>query len=281
MLLNQSGPRTPTAGTRHAIQCGKLRRGPVVAMLPRMCAGDILCPDAAENDSKMKFDRDPTRNFAGDLAGPECQIHGGADTRRDTSLTNVVDDNDDFAVNPTDQLRKNLPLYDELLDLTKTDPGKAYYWSGRDAHGVGVGPDGSRIAERLAAEANATTLKMLLERRGMAPVPGWDAAFPDTIRFWDEAARAYAENAAGTVTAIVGCDVRPDNIWQRVEIPRLRSNPNVTRIVQIDPDSRVSTVIYERTPTARPRMPAVVFRLIDMAFGRRMSRLLDGLSRSA
>ncbi|AGZ49000.1 hypothetical protein B1T45_28275 [Mycobacterium kansasii] len=250
-------------------------------MLPRMRAEDTLRPGASENDNRTKFFRDPTRNYAGDLAGPDGQVRSVLDACPDTALNNIADDNDDIAVNAADYVRESLPSYDELRELTKTDPGKAYYWSGRDANGVGVGPDGSRIAERLADEANATTLKMLLERRGMVPVPGWDAAFPDTIRFWDEAARAYAENAAGTVTAIVGCDVRPDNIWQRVEVPRLRNNPNVTRIIQIDPDSRVSTVIYERRATARPGMPAVVFRLADMAFSRRMSRLLASLSRSA
>ncbi|WP_139829664.1 hypothetical protein [Mycobacterium gastri] len=153
---------------------------------------------------------------------------------------------DGLAADSNYYLPGSLPSYDELVELTRTDPDTAYYWSGLDARGVSVGPDGSRIAERLAGAANGTTLKMLLERNGMQPIPGWNKFDPELVRFWHDAARAYADNCTGTVTAVVGCDVRPDNIWQTVEVPRLTDNPNVTKIVQIDPDSRLTTVIFER-----------------------------------
>lgn len=140
----------------------------------------------------------------------------------------------------------SLPSYDELQDLTKTNPDKAYYWSGRDASGAGVGPDGSGIAEHMAAEANGTTLEMTLEKNGLDPLPRWNEEDPESVRFWTDASSAYAANASGTVTAIIGRNLRPGNIWQVTEIPRLMENPNVTQIIQIDPDTGEATVIFER-----------------------------------
>lgn len=140
----------------------------------------------------------------------------------------------------------SLPSYEELRHLTRSDPDKAYYWSGRDASGVGVGPDGSGVAEHLAGAAKGTTLEMLLESNGLKPLPRWNELDPESVRFWEEASAAYADNASGTVTAIVGSKLRPGNIWQTVEIPRLISNPNVTKIIQIDPDTGLSSVIFER-----------------------------------
>ncbi|HET7742104.1 MAG TPA: hypothetical protein VFL67_15770 [Mycobacterium sp.] len=140
----------------------------------------------------------------------------------------------------------SLPSYDQLLHLTRTDPDSAHYWSGRDANGMGVGPDGSGIAERIAEGANGTTLEMTLERNGVNPLPAWNRHDPESVRFWEDASAAYAENASGDVTAIVGSDLRPGNIWQTVEIPRLMDNPDVTRITQIDPDTGEATEIHSR-----------------------------------
>jgi hypothetical protein len=140
----------------------------------------------------------------------------------------------------------SLPTLEELRHLTATDPNSAFYWSGRDGQGIGVGPDDSGIAERIAAGSNGTTLEMTLSENGMHELPVWNRHDPESVRFWEDASTAYADNARGEVTAIVGSDLRPGNIWQNVEIPRLMENPNVFRIVQIDPDTGELTIIFER-----------------------------------
>ncbi|WP_234814838.1 hypothetical protein [Mycolicibacterium porcinum] len=140
----------------------------------------------------------------------------------------------------------SLPSYQELRDLTASDPNTAHYWSGRDASGLGVGPDGSGIAERIAEGSHGTTLEMTLEKNGIDPLPAWNRHDPESVRFWEDASAAYAENASGEVTAVIGSDLRPGNIWQTVEIGRLMDNPAVTRIVQIDPDTGKSTIIFSR-----------------------------------
>jgi uncharacterized protein YukE len=140
----------------------------------------------------------------------------------------------------------SLPSYEQLQGLTSTDPNSAYYWSGRNAEGIGVGPDDSGIAELIAHGSGGTTLEMTLAERGVDPLPVWNRHDPVSVQFWEDASAAYAENARGEVTAIVGSSLRPGNVWQTVEIPRLMENPDVTRIVQIDPDTGQSTTIFER-----------------------------------
>lgn len=51
---------------------------------------------------------------------------------------------------------------------------------------------------------------------------------------------------AGGDRAVVGDELRPGNIWENVELPRLKNNPNVTRIIIIDPKTKISKIIFER-----------------------------------
>lgn len=46
--------------------------------------------------------------------------------------------------------------------------------------------------------------------------------------------------ASGTVTGVIGKDMRPGNIWENRELPALKNNPN------IDPKTKISTVIFQR-----------------------------------
>jgi uncharacterized protein YukE len=140
----------------------------------------------------------------------------------------------------------SLPSYEQLQGITSTESDRAFYWSGRNAEGIGVGPDDSGIAELIADGSGGTTLEMTLAKNGVDPLPAWNRHDPVSVQFWEDASTSYAENAQGEVTAIVGSDLRPGNLWQTIEIPRLIENPDVARIVQIDPDTGVSTVIFDR-----------------------------------
>lgn len=190
----------------------------------------------------------PSPHVGGPGDRPPEPLHDGSHRGPDDSQSadHHLDQNGGDALDNEFYPPGSLPSYHELQNLTKTDPDRAYYWSGRDASGAGVGPDGSGIAERMATEAGGTTLEMTLEKNGLHPLPRWNEQDPESVRFWEQASTAYAENAAGTVTAIIGSNVRPGNIWQSVEIPRLMENPNVAKIIQIDPDTGIPTVIFER-----------------------------------
>jgi len=56
----------------------------------------------------------------------------------------------------------------------------------------------------------------------------------------------YAENVRGEVYAVVESNLRPRSVWETVELPRLIGNPNVTKIVGIDPEIRLQKIIFER-----------------------------------
>ena len=56
----------------------------------------------------------------------------------------------------------------------------------------------------------------------------------------------YAENVRGEVYAVVGSNLRPGSLWETVELPWLISNPNVTKVVVIDPEIRLQKTIFER-----------------------------------
>ena len=86
---------------------------------------------------------------------------------------------------------------------------------------------------------------MLLDKRGVA-MPPWDASNPDTVKKWQDVSENYARGCSGTVHAVVGKDLRPDNVWENKELPALKNNPAVTKIVQIDPQTRAETVIFQR-----------------------------------
>lgn len=77
-------------------------------------------------------------------------------------------------------------------------------------------------------------------------MPEWDFNDPSSMDAWDIASAAYAEQVSGEVRAVVGTELRPDNIWENVELPRLMENPNVTKITSIDPKTGIETVIFER-----------------------------------
>ena len=87
---------------------------------------------------------------------------------------------------------------------------------------------------------------MTLQRNGVDPLPVSNQLDPESIRFWEQASAAYADNASGSVTAVIGSSLRPGTIWETVEIGRLMENPNVTRIAQIDPDAGSEIVIFTR-----------------------------------
>lgn len=170
---------------------------------------------------------------------PSSSDHHSGPSTADHSWDFAVDSNGHY-------IPGSLPSYEQLRDLTQTDPNTAHFWSGRDAGGIGVGPDGSGIAERIAVGVGGGTLETTLVKNGVDPLPVWNRHDPVSVQFWEDASKAYAENTNGEVTAVIGSDLRPGNIWQTVEIPRLMENPGVTKIVQIDPDTGKSTVIFSR-----------------------------------
>lgn len=133
-------------------------------------------------------------------------------------------------------------------DLVKPPPNGAFFWSGRTADGLGVGPEsagGSGAADLYAASHSGTTLEGLIARNGVSP-PKWSFDDPLAEEWWSQVSRMYAQNVEGEVHAVIGAKLRPGNVWETVELPRLMENPAVTKIVTIDPETGSETTIFQR-----------------------------------
>ncbi len=57
---------------------------------------------------------------------------------------------------------------------------------------------------------------------------------------------SYANQVSGEVKAVIGKNLRQGNVWENIELPRLKSNPNVTKITTIDPETMIETTIFTR-----------------------------------
>ena len=129
---------------------------------------------------------------------------------------------------------------DEIRPKLKTEPNTAFFWSGR-TDGIG----GADNAAAIAKSRGGVTLESTIESKKIV-MPEWDFNNPSTMEAWDLASAAYAEQVSGEIRAIIGDELRPGNIWENVELPRLMKNPNVTKITTIDPKTGVEKIIFER-----------------------------------
>ena len=122
----------------------------------------------------------------------------------------------------------------------KTDPDTAFFWSGR-TDGIG----GMDVAKKIAKNKGGVTLESTIDDTNIV-MPEWDFNTPSSVTAWEEASNVYAEQVSGEIRAVVGSELRPENIWENIELPRLKANPNVTKVTTIDPKTGVEKIIFER-----------------------------------
>lgn len=129
---------------------------------------------------------------------------------------------------------------DAIRPKLKTEPDTAFFWSGR-TDGIG----GAENAANIAKSRGGVTLESTIEKQKIV-MPEWNFNNPSTMEAWDLASGAYAEQVSGEIRAVIGSELRPGNIWENIELPRLKNNPNVTKITTIDPKTGIEHVIFER-----------------------------------
>ena len=136
----------------------------------------------------------------------------------------------------------------EITNALKTEPGTAFFWSGCAKVDPSSGKllvSGDEVAAEIANKCGGTTLETQIKVNNIE-MPKWDFDVPESIKAWEDTSAAYAKQVSGDVRAIVGKKLRPENIWENVELSRLMQNPNVSKITTIDPDTMAETVIFER-----------------------------------
>lgn len=121
----------------------------------------------------------------------------------------------------------------------KTKFDTAFFWSGR-TDGIG----GMDVAIDVAKSRGGVTLESTIDDANVI-MPEWDFNKPSSIDAWEEASNIYAEQVSGKIRAVVGNELRPGNIWENIELPRLKANPIVTQITTIDPKTGIETIIFK------------------------------------
>ncbi len=145
-----------------------------------------------------------------------------------------------FIVKNVESGSSSLIDIDAIRPKLKTEPDTAFFWSGR-TDGIG----GAENAANIAKSRGGVTLESTIETQNIV-MPEWEFNNPSTMEAWDLASGAYAEQVSGEIRAVIGSELRPGNIWENVGLPRLKNNPNVTKITTIDPKTGVENVIFER-----------------------------------
>ena len=77
-------------------------------------------------------------------------------------------------------------------------------------------------------------------------IPHWGINDVASLKTWEDVSALYATQVSGEVRAVLGKNLRPNNIWEGTELPRLKSNNKVTKIITIDPETKIRTVIFSR-----------------------------------
>ncbi len=149
-------------------------------------------------------------------------------------------DNIDSGGEMGDNIIKSSADIEKVASKFKTEKDTAYFWSG-NSNGIG----GKDYAREYAKKNGGTTLENLMESKGIK-MPIWDISNQDSIKAWDYASEIYAREASGVIKSIVGKSIRPNSVWEKIELKTLKANPNVTKVIVIDPETLVETVIFWR-----------------------------------
>ncbi len=116
-----------------------------------------------------------------------------------------------------------------------TEPNKTFFWSG-----VSEGD-----AAAIAQSKGGYTLESFLRAKGIES-PGDPFADPKIFAEWEALSKEFAQNASGEARVVLGANVRPNSVWNRIELPELKANTKVTKIIAIDPTTGAETTIFQR-----------------------------------
>ncbi len=148
---------------------------------------------------------------------------------KETNIIKYLDDIVDVAI-----------FIKKVTPQLKTLPDEAFFWSGRTG---GIG--GQEIALEIAKSKNGITLEGLIDINKIS-MPVWDPFNEKIKNIWSLVSKAYADQVSGEIRAVVGENLREGNIWENFELPALKANPNVKKIILVDPKTKTEKLIYKK-----------------------------------
>lgn len=138
-------------------------------------------------------------------------------------------------------------LSQDIVHALQSKKNQAIFYTGcvqRDQNG-NIIKSSTAFANEYASRNRGVTMGTLLANAAKS-LPEWDFNDADSIHSWEGASKAYAQQASGVVRVVAKYPLRKGNIFENVELPTLKKNLNVTRIIMIDPDTNKKTVIFRR-----------------------------------
>ncbi|WP_413511568.1 hypothetical protein [Myroides odoratus] len=142
--------------------------------------------------------------------------------------------------NALDELYDIIFFVKQITPKLKTVPNEAFFWSGK-TDGIG----GELVALDISKSKKGITLEGLIKRNNIA-IPMWDLTNAKTIKIWELVSKEYAREVSGEIRAVVGRQLRKNNIWESFEFPALKEKLNVTKISIIDPKTKIERIIFIR-----------------------------------
>lgn len=120
-----------------------------------------------------------------------------------------------------------------------TSAKEAVFWSS-------LGSRGAESAAAWVGRNGGATLESTLASRGIS-LPAWDASNPAVVAAWRQASIDFAAGAKGNIRVLQGDVMRinPNPIWAD-EYKALISNPNVSSITAINPETGAEVLLWAR-----------------------------------
>lgn len=127
-----------------------------------------------------------------------------------------------------------------LKKALATGENQAHFWTGR-VNGVSV----EKQAGEIAKAAGGATLESKLTEASIT-MPVFSDRSPEAVSSWTSASRIFAELASGTVTVVMGTELRQGNVFETQELPVLKANPKIVAVMKLDAATGQKTTLYTR-----------------------------------
>ena len=134
-------------------------------------------------------------------------------------------------------------INENIRNALRPEKDQAVFFSNCSMLGSGNVKSSVEVAREYADGNGGVTMEKLLDG---TDIPEWEFGSSGSMSRWEGASRAYAEQASGNVRVIARPPMRKNSIFQTVEFPTLKKNPNVTSVTIINPDTGEEKVIFRR-----------------------------------
>ncbi|KNZ77236.1 hypothetical protein J132_06231 [Termitomyces sp. J132] len=147
------------------------------------------------------------------------------------------------------------PNVEQMKGHLKVEPDKSFFYSGKGGFAKAARTRAKGMGRTILRDAwwdhqkNIQSTSWQDEQvKNLSP--------DEADKFFDNASKAHAEMSSGTVYVLLPPDMvepkkfHPTSVWARIEWPALLSNPNVKKVIMVNPNDTLEKVLYDKSSTA-------------------------------